>query len=226
MMEQRRTAAGVAGQAEFTLEFEPEIVTRLGMDWLVAWLEDSMREGSRFLEGETVGIGWLNCYVVDREDGTLGLCEPDFENVPPILAAGASKTVSQLWLQREVAESLGLGYELDFPHYVQYAMTCAGFADAESVIMQRYEGGEEDESGWFLRCLGVEHEHDSSTLQLCTLYELAVMKPVIVGYLALPPGCTVTLGESIPSIVRDGADLQIREGSLLATMFGDALGAL
>ncbi|WP_194819964.1 hypothetical protein [Nocardia sp. XZ_19_385] len=75
-MEQRRTAAGVAGQPEFTLEYEPEIVTRLGMDWLAAWLEDSIREGSRFTEGQTVGIGWLNCYVVDRGDGTLGSVSP------------------------------------------------------------------------------------------------------------------------------------------------------
>lgn len=217
-MEQRRTAAGVAGQAEFTLEYEPDVVTGLGIDWLVSWLEDSIREGSRFTDGQIVGIGWLNCYVVDREDGTLGLCEPDFVNVPPILAAGASNAVGQLWFQREVAESVGLTAELDFPHYVQSAVTCEGFLDAEAVLMHRYPH-DEDESGWFIGCLGESHEHTDDTLRGATLYELAVANPAIVGYLALPRDCSVVVGDGAPEIMRHGELLVPRRGSLLATMF-------
>uniref|UniRef100_UPI00188FF4D9 immunity protein Imm33 domain-containing protein n=1 Tax=Nocardia sp. XZ_19_385 TaxID=2769488 RepID=UPI00188FF4D9 len=89
------------------------------------------------------------------------------------------------------------------------------------MMLQRHEYVEDDESGWFAGCLDAEHEHDQTSVHLCTLYELAVMTPGIVGYLALPPGCTVTLGEGAPSIWRGDAALEIRSGSLLASMFGD-----
>ncbi|MEV0062935.1 hypothetical protein [Nocardia sp. NPDC050718] len=220
-MEQRRTAAGVAGQAEFTLEYEYDIVTELGIDWLVSWLEDSIRAGSRFTPAQTVTIGWLNCYVIENADGTLGLCEPDFENVPPILAAGASKAVGQLWYQREVAESVGLGDELDFPHYTHRAVTCDAFADSGGVVMYRYPHNEhyDDFSGWFVGCSGLAHEHDDTTMRSTTLYELAVINPSIVGYLALPHDCSVDTSDGAPEIWRNGEPLTVRDGSLLAASF-------
>lgn len=219
-MAQRRTTAEASGHPEFTLEYEPEVVTELGIEWLASWLESCIRSGTRFSVGESIAIGWLNCYVTDLGDGTLGLCEPDFENVPPNLVAGASSTVSQLWYQREVAESVGLADELDFPRYIQYAMTCELFASAETVLMHRYSH-DEDESGWYIGCPGDDHDHDEANLRHATLYELAVANPAIIGFLALPPHCSVLVGGGTPLVVRQGEPLPVRDGSLLATMFGD-----
>ncbi|BDT86702.1 hypothetical protein FMUAM8_24660 [Nocardia cyriacigeorgica] len=224
-MKQRRTAAGVAGQTEFTFDYEPEIVTELGIEWLVQWLEESIRAGSRFTAGQTIGLGWLNCYVIERADGTLGLCEPDFVNVPPILAEGPTLAVTHLWNQREVADSFGLGAELDVPHYVQYAVTCEAFHDADTVVMHRYEH-DEDESGWFIGCLGEAHDHDDDTLRSATLYELAVANRAIVGYLGLPQGCTVFVSDGPPEVLRDGEPLEPEPGSLIATMFGGGIEVL
>ncbi len=58
--------------------------------------------------GETVGIGWMDCYVTDREDGTLGLCEPDFAQYPVTVVPGAANALEQVWFQIEVAKSLRL----------------------------------------------------------------------------------------------------------------------
>ncbi|MGW0179860.1 immunity protein Imm33 domain-containing protein [Nocardia sp. NPDC003345] len=217
-MEQRRTAAGIAGQAEFTLEYRPDPVYGPGVEWLAAGLEESIREGSRYPVGETVGIGWLDCYVMDRGDGTLGLCEPDFTQVPMGLVAGTDRALEQLWFQREVAGSLGLGPELDFPNDRQYAMTCEAFGATDSVLMQRYPHGE-TESGWFIGCTGAVHRHTDATLRAATLYELAVVRPAIIGYLALPAGCSVVLSGGRPEIARGSTRLPSREGSLLAAMY-------
>jgi hypothetical protein len=218
-VQQRRTAAGLAGQAEFTLEYEPDALTERGIDWLVTGLEESIREGSRFPVGETVGIGWLDCYVMDRGDGTLGLCEPDFVHFPPALVAGASNALEQLWFQREIARSVGLEPELDFPNHLQPAVTCAAFdADLPAVLMHRYSH-EEGESGWFIGCRGAVHEHTGTALRSATLYELALAKPVIVGYLALPPDCSVVVGDGAPEITRRNEVLIPEPGSLLAKMY-------
>ncbi|MEU4313231.1 hypothetical protein [Nocardia sp. NPDC024068] len=217
-MEQRRTAAGIPGHAEFTLEYQPDPVYGPGVEWLVSGLEESIREGSRFPVGETVGIGWLDCYVTDRGDGTLGLCEPDFAQMPPAFVSGTAQALEQLWFQREVAGSLGLEPELDFPNHLQYAMTCAAFGATDSVLMHRYPHGD-TESGWFIGCSGSAHRHTDATLRAATLYELAVAKPAIIGYLALPTGCSVVLTEGHPGIARGGKRLSPRPGSLLAAMF-------
>lgn len=217
-MEQRKTAAGVAGQAEFTLEYRRDPVYGPGIEWLVAGLEESIREGSRFPVGETVGIGWLDCYVMDRGDGTLGLCEPDFTRVPAALIAGTAQALEQLWFQRAVAASVGLEPELDFPNDRQYATTCPAFGTADSVLMRR-DPHSDTESGWFIGCAGTVHPHTDATRRTATLYELAVLRPAIIGYLALPPGCSVVLTGDRPEITRDGEHLPPREGSLLAAMY-------
>ncbi|BBZ13589.1 immunity protein Imm33 domain-containing protein [Mycobacterium branderi] len=219
-MAQRRTTAGASGHPEFTLEYEPGIVTELGIEWLASWLQDCISSGTRFSVGQTIAIGWMNCYVTDRGDGTLGLSEPDFTNIPPNLVAGASNTVSQLWYQREIADSVGLVAELDFPRYDQYAMTCERLVSADPILMHRYTH-EEDESGWYIGCSGDDHDHDETKLHHVSLYELAVAKPAIIGFLALPPDCSVLVGGGAPLVVRHREPLPVREGSLLATMFGD-----
>ncbi|MGB3325873.1 MAG: hypothetical protein WBB05_25120 [Mycolicibacterium fortuitum] len=216
-MAQRTTMAGAPGHPEFTLEYEPHAVTELGIEWLASWLEDRIRRGACFSIGETIAIGWTNCYVTDHGDGTLGLAEPDFENVPPNLIAGASNTVSQLWYQREVVDSVGLAAELDFPRYEQYAMTCERFVSADTVLMHRYTHGE-DESGWYIGCPGDDHDHSEAMLQHASLYEIAVAKPAIIGFLALPSDCSVLLDGEAPLIVRQGEPLPVRDGSLLASM--------
>ncbi|MEV0045804.1 hypothetical protein AB0H60_20395 [Nocardia rhamnosiphila] len=217
-MQQRRTAAGVPGQAEFTLGYVPDPVYGPGVEWLVAGLEESIREGSRFPVGETVGIGWLDCYVTDRGDGTLGLCEPDFAQVPPAFVAGTALALEQLWYQIEVAKSVGLDPELDFPNHPQRAVTCDAFTATGSVLMQRYPHGD-TESGWFIGCPGDVHQHTNGVLRSATLYELAIAKPAIVGYLALPPGCSIVLADRAPEITRGNERLVPQPGSLLAEMF-------
>lgn len=206
------------GQAEFTLEYVPDPVYGPGVEWLIAGLEESIREGSRFPVGETVGIGWLDCYVTDRGDGTLGLCEPDFAKVPPAFVAGTALALEQLWFQIEVAKSVGLEPELEFPTQLQHAVTCDAFTADGSVLMRRYPR-RGTESGWFIGCPGHVHQHTGDVLRSATLYELAIAKPAIVGYLALPPGCSIVLAGGALEITRGNERLAPRPGSLLAEMF-------
>lgn len=219
-MTQRKTAARAPGQAEFTLSYEPGVGVDFSIDWFVDWLETRIRNGERFRAGETLQVGWLTCLITANPDGTLAVQEPDFETIAPTLTEDVSRTLGQLWYQREIAASVGLAEELDFPSFDMQAMTCAAFTESDGAIMRRF-AHPADESGWFIGCRGDDDDHnDSAQIEYRTLYELAVVNPAIVGYLALPADCIVIIGDGAPVIGRGDEALDFRAGSLLATTFG------
>jgi len=215
----RRTAAGVPGQAEFTLSYVSEMGVDLSLDWFVQWLETRIRNGEHFKVGESLRVGWLTCFIAARPDGTLAIHEPDFQTIPMTLTEAVSRTLGQLWYQRQVADSVGLVEKLDFPSCDQLAMMCTAFAGADTVVLHRFTH-EADESGWFVGCNNAGHDHhDPAEIDYVSLYDLAVRNPAIVGFLALPADCTVIVGDEAPLIARGDDVLSFRDGSLLASVF-------
>ncbi len=85
--------------------------------------------------------------------------------------------------------------------------------------MHRYPHDEHG-SGWFVGCRGEARQHTDATLRSTTLYELAVTRPVIIGYLALPEHCSIALGAGTPEVTRRDERLSFAPESLLGRMFG------
>lgn len=94
------------------------------LSWLFAWLESEVAAGKRFLPDQTVQVGWSLLKVFQREDGTLGLLEPDFKNMPVVFIESVSHSLFHMLVQKSVAESLQLGNELNLPPLQHHAIAC------------------------------------------------------------------------------------------------------
>lgn len=188
---------------------------------LLSYFEDEVGAGTVFAAGQTVQLGWATLQLVDRGDGTLGVHERDmtFERGWVDSVDGA---LMQTWLQKEVAASLGLLYELSFPHQEQLAVVCKRVRDCSAFVLSRTTPSGRD-SGWFVGCADPSHDHDDrENLAPTMLYNVAVLAPSLTAFLALPPGVEVEVGtepsEGEPSVrvSFSGRPLAPEPGSYLA----------
>lgn len=188
---------------------------------LLSYFEEAVRNGTVFSAGQTVQLGWATLRLVARDDGTLGVHEPDmtFERgwVDSVDAA-----LMQTWLQEEVGASLGLLHELSFPHQEQLAIVCKRVRECTAFLISRAQPSGRD-SGWFVGCTDPTHDHDArENLAPTMLYNAAVLAPALTPFLALPAGIEVevgtepSVGEPSVSVFFDGEPIVPAPGSYLA----------
>jgi hypothetical protein len=211
----------------------PEIVIRVGeplieglrdplAQWLLDYLQDSLSGGTRFLPGQTVQVGWRMVRIVERGD-ELGVQErADGDQ----WEEQVGRTLHELWLQREVAASVGLDERLSFPVEGQSASVadCATGAPP-AVLLRRSTPGGPAASGWAVSCAG-DHQHGAWETRPLT--ELVGWLPSAVQFLALPVDSSVVIdspettatGRIGVRISADGRSVQPRRGSYLAALAG------
>jgi hypothetical protein len=204
------------GHPEISLECEDTPPLSLSLPWFLGWIETEVAGGRRFLPEQTVQVGWSLLEVRQRTDGTLAFYEPDFRALPVRFVDSVSNTLLHLFLQKSVAESLGLGAELNLPSLRQSAIVCTDFGRSESFIMNRVSPKDSD-SGWFFGCTSEAHDHDAAaSLRRVSLYEAAaILDSRTIQFLGLPPDISVAFDGKAPYFFRDGTDLAIRPGSFL-----------
>jgi hypothetical protein len=204
------------GQAEISVCYEDSSFMQSNVRWLLQWIESEVASGRRFLPEQTVQVGWSLLQIRLRDDGALSLFEPDFESMPVKFVDGVSRTLMDLFIQKSVAESLGLEEKLDFPSLRQSAIVCTEFGAKHGFVMSRAQP-EENDSGWFFGCDNPEHDHQQlEVLQRVSVYEAAVrMEPRIIPFLALPQGAFVGFGAGIPYFSVDDREISIRPGTYL-----------
>jgi len=135
------------GHLEFSVQCDDTSALSPSLKWLLGWIER-----------EVVGWSWLE--IRQRPDGTLGLFEPDFQSLPVKFVDSVSNTLLHLFLQKCVAESLGLENEMTVPSLRDGAIVCTEFGSTEGFIMSRVTPKPAD-SGWFLGCDSEAHDHQS-----------------------------------------------------------------
>jgi hypothetical protein len=216
----RTTRCTVHGHAEFVLRYDPQLTLDGDVEWLTSYLEQSVAKGTTYLPSQTVQIGWMICRVFSRDDGTLGLEEPDFRSVPIGFADGVSLTTRHLRSQKDVCESVGLGGSLDFPVLRDSAIVCNCWGKSAALILARTSPKSGD-SGWFFGCASEQHDHNTpQNLERISLYEAVVTRYAIVEYLALPSGSDVLLEQgSAPCLRKDGKPLSFVHGSYLEAKY-------
>jgi len=185
--------------------------------WFLSWLEDSVREGTHFTDGETCQVGWFVTQVRKRDDEDLSLWEPDMRNLPVQWFESVSYTLAHLRIQKDVVESVLDAESLLFPSMRQSAIICTHLGQSDGLVMERTEPSDAD-SGWFCGCRARGHDHNNTAeLRRVSLYEAAIRyAPQIIPYLALPPGILVGLGTAAPTLYRNDELLEFRAGSYLA----------
>jgi hypothetical protein len=208
------------GHPEFRITIDPAVMVEADGAWFLAWLEETVAQGTRYSAGQTCQVGWMLTQILQTEDGDLSVWEPDMRHLPVEWSESVSHTLAHLRIQKDVVESVLAAEDVSFPSMRQSAIICTRLRQGEGVVMERAEPSGAD-SGWFCGCRGGSHDHnDVAELRRVSLYEAAVRHaPQIVPYLALPPGVLVGVGESALVVFRDGEPLEFRPGSYLAARY-------
>ncbi|HEY4241715.1 MAG TPA: hypothetical protein VGM88_17960 [Kofleriaceae bacterium] len=207
------------GTTEILVEYEPRGAIETDVEWFCSTLETMLARGSKFKVGQTFGMGWAVLVFVDAGKGVLGLQELDGSGIEGKFAKGVTRSLTQLRLQKSVAESFGLENQLDFATQRQTAICCKKL-DADKAIVLSRDDPDEDSSGWFFSCTAKNHDHDDeANLKVETLYELSCEFPRLMPYLALPVGVMILVdGDKIKAEDGEGNKLAIKPGSLLDKM--------
>lgn len=216
---------GEHGHAEISVQCEDTSALSPSLHWFLGWIENEVAGGRRFHPEQNVQVGWSVLEVRQRTDGTLALFEPDFQSLPVRFVDSVSNTLLHLFLQKSVAESLGLEGELAIPSLRDSAIVCTKFGSTKGFTMSRVTPGPAD-SGWFFGCDSQTHDHQSpGTLGRLSLYEAVIRHDNrTIPFLALPPDTFVGFGGAVPYFSREETELAIRPGSYLHKKYIEKVG--
>jgi hypothetical protein len=209
-METRRTTnCHRHGHAEFRIQYDPKVVpVENDVRWFLAWLEEAVARGQRFVDGQTCQVGWLITQIRAIDDGSLAIWEPDMKEVPVAWIDSVSHTLHHLRLQKDVCESVLNASDLSFPSMRQSAIVCTRLGPVGSIRMDRAKSSDTI-SGWFCGCRQEDHNHnDPAELRRVSLYEVAVRyTPRVIPFLALPVGTLLQVRD-------DGLELFLQDQRL------------
>ena len=217
-VEFRTTGCSAFEHSEFTLTFRREVPVPDLEKMLVGYFESAVAGGTRFKPGQTVQLGWATLRLTQRDDGTLGVLEPDLKHELKWIES-VDQSLLETWRQKEVLDSLGLLERADYPRQALQAVVCSRTWDAPTLMMGRTEPSAPTDSGWFVGCMDDGHDHQSpDALTVVPLIEIAVKVPPLTQFFALPTGSDVVV--SGPGRVRarfflDAEELKPRAGSYL-----------
>jgi hypothetical protein len=215
----RFTTPAHADAPTFTIQFAARPAVPHLERLLLDYFERAVAAGTTFRAGQTIQLGWSMLRLCDRDDGTLGVEERALSPTVSWTEA-VDRALRDLWMQREVARSVALADELDFPRQ-DHSLMLAPCADGGgSVLMSRLDGDElpDDFSGWTLTCTA---DHDHGERSFLPLLGLAAVQPGLVQFLALPPGVTVLVSwdpRLRPTVFRAGEERTPTSGSYLAAL--------
>ena len=174
-------------------------------------LEDMVASGSRFKAGETFQVAWMILKFAEADKGRLKLMEPDMKGMPIQYVDGVNRTLRFMRAQRDTAESFGLVEQMKLTTLVDVILVPADPGKIGIAQLHR-EPPEGQMSGWFL----LEAGQDPPDFRPMSMYELALSRPDLVKFFALPPGVDVivnTTGEV--GLYQDGKPLTPEAGSFI-----------
>lgn len=167
---------------------------------LIAYLEESVENGERFNESETINIGCGVLKFFANENGDLFVCEPSFDEMPIRWVNGANRTYAHLMLQRQVCSELGI--DPDFS-----SMLHAGVISEYMLShlcefqMDRHSGNGQGNSGWALYESG---KTDAEGIKWVSLFEISTIYPQVIPFLGLPQNTSVAYQKDIIEVSCDG----------------------
>lgn len=209
------------GHPEITVRFEKPLPVPGIERMLLGYFENAVAAGTRFLPGQTVQLGWALLRLTERADGTVGVEEMDPDRDGEWVES-VDRTLLQTWLQQEVARSVGLEDEMDFPKQHQAAIICRRLLDGSAWLLSRETPDDGEDSGWFFGCSEDDHDHDQvDNLARVQLFAVTCQLRFITQFLALPPKTEVLVegpGRIRARIRFQGSDRPAEPGSYLASL--------
>lgn len=166
------------------------------------WLADTVAEfesrGRGLGDGVTVEVGWTTFVLRAQPDGSLRVCEPDYDTDPfktlrPEVTTSLTILAAQIDLVRAISLRNSLNLEAVPCHFDQKVVVRKGVLGEARVFANRQQPSRED-SGWYI---GPAHDGNAAAppkaedLESLRLYQLLKRRPTILYALALPVGYTV-----------------------------------
>lgn len=216
-MESLKTNCPLLGQPEFRICWTSPSIPIEDVEWLKGHLEERVRAGEIFKNGDSFQIGWMVARIREGEAGTLEFEEPTFDSMPIRWERTLDRSLRDLRRQKDVVESFQPILELAYPSMLQAAKVCKGHSRGGPVIIERGQPHQRF-SGWFLTCAAEGHSHEPAALDLMSLYEAAMKRPDLVPYFALPPGCAGRIAQGDIELYRHDTKLTVRSGSYLGKL--------
>lgn len=217
----RTTGCAAFDHPEFTLRFRREVPVPGLEKMLVGYFEGAVASGKRFQPGQTVQLGWASLRLTQRDDGTLGVLEPDLREELTWIES-VDQSLLETWRHKEVLESLGLLDRADFPRQALQAIVCTRAWEAHTFMMGRTEPSAPTDSGWFVGCMDDSHDHQApDALTVVPLIEIAVKVPPLTQFFALPGGTDVVIsgpGRIRARVFVEGEEVKPRSGSYLDSL--------
>lgn len=217
-VEFRTTGCAAFEHSEVTLTFRREVPVPDLEKMLVGYFESAVASGTRFKPGQTVQLGWATLRLTQRDDGTLGVLEPDLKHELKWIES-VDQSLLEAWRHKEVLDSLGLLERADYPRPALQAVVCSRTWDAAAFMMGRTEPSGPTDSGWFVGCMDDAHDHQAAdALNVVPLIEIAVKVPPLTQFFALPSGSDVVVsgpGRIRARVFFEGKELKPRAGSYL-----------
>jgi len=185
----RTTTCAAHGHREVTLQLTRALPIPNIERNLLDYFEGAVARGTKFLPGQTVRIGWATLKLVERDDGTLGVCERELS--PEVAwVEQVDRALHDTWVQHEIVASVGLAGEIAFPSQDDLVMISPCAEDSgEPLVMVRTTVDDAPQfSGWSLQCA---EDHDHGEPAFVPLLAVAANHPGLVQLLALPPSTLV-----------------------------------
>jgi hypothetical protein len=214
----RTTTCAGHDHSEFTLRFLRDVPVPGLEKMLLGYLENAVATGTRFKPGQTVQLGWATLRLTQRDDGTLGVLEPDLKTELKWIES-VDQSLLETWRHKEVLDSLGLLERANYPRQALQAIVCSRAFEAPAFMMGRTAASAPTDSGWFVGCMDDAHDHQSpDALTVVPLIEIAVKVPPLTQFFALPEGSDVVVtgpGRLRARVFLEGEEIKPREGSYL-----------
>jgi len=181
-----------AKHPEFSFCIDPNTVVQDDLVWFRSTLEADVLRGSRYQAGETLQIGWMLNSLIQREDGTLGVLEPDFKSIPIVWVDSVTTTLQHLRLQKAVVESVGFGGQIQYPSILQSGLIGVDLTPQPGRLICDRSEEEGTDSGWFVGNAETACDYNNPTnLIRLSLYQMSLLVPNVVMFFALPCQCRV-----------------------------------
>lgn len=199
---------------EFVVEYESSI-PQADIHVLASFLEESVKMGTRYLEGDLIAFGSM-IFRVARCHDVLTLEEPNMESFPIHWDSGVTRSMRLTRLQKDIAESVGLVDEIDPPSIRSSLLVEASLMPKDEGLVLDRRNSIASDSGWF-----VGHRdsgpccRDQVPTSRISIYQAILNWPKTCGFLGLPAGCRVEIGQGKLKLTRNGSPLEIKKDCLI-----------
>lgn len=140
--------------------------------------------------GTTIDFGWSKL-MLKGDERELVIHEPDFYHNPlSDFLPRVDNTLDVLTQQVSLLNQLRIrGTTAYYSHQLILSKGCLG---KEKIYLERSEGTQKDDTGWFIGDVDNKTDSDSpENFEILRVFELLQKRPALMQVLALPPGFLV-----------------------------------